>query len=229
MKKHVIFLVCSVLLLIGCKKEAGPAPYSFAGRVIDVTGEPIPSAKVLLSSYQSGNMIFGGGGYYRIAQATTDNDGKFSVGFNTYSTAEKLMIQVWADNCFPYINSNIFHGNIRDKKLLINPVVYKLATIKINFKNTQPVSPQDSFNVFQTNEMWLPSWNTFIERQFTGGTFNEGGFYIGDGIQGYELTRTKGDSYTIINWGSKKKGVITNTIDSVFIKSGTQGEFTIHY
>jgi hypothetical protein len=69
-----------------------------------------------------------------------------------------------------------------------------------------------------------------IERQFTGGTFNElEQKYIGNNIQGYEVTKTKGDTYTLINWTSKKNGIIKYEIDSIFIAGGAQGNYNINY
>lgn len=228
MKKFIILCITCVTLFISCKKEVS-LPYTFIGKVTDVNGNPISGANVNLSAYYRGNVL-SGGGYYQKAQAKTDNMGRFSASFNVDSTAKNFMIHVFANNYFPYYNENIFQSNIQNKVLTVNPVVYKLSTIKITFKNASPVSATDNFSVFQTNELFGPSFNTFIERQYTGGTFNELEHrYIGNNIQGYELTKTKGDTYTVINWTSKKNGVINYVIDRIFTAGGTQGTYNINY
>jgi hypothetical protein len=108
--------------------------------------------------------------------------------------------------------------------------VFKLATIKTSFRNVSPVSNTDEFTVFQENELFGGGFDTFIARQFTGGTFNELEHkYAGSSIQGYEVTKTKGDTMTFINWNSKKNGVISYKRDSVYIASGTEGSYTVNY
>lgn len=204
-------------------------PYTFTGKVTDINGNPIANATINLSVYYRGNVI-SSGGYYQIAETKTDNTGSFKAPFNFDSSANNLMIQVFADNYFPIFNENIFPSYIQSNTLIQNLTLYKLSTIKISFKNTSPVSPTDDFSVFQTNELFGPSFYTFIERQFTGGTFNELEHrYVGNNIQGYELTKTKGDTYTVINWTSKKNGIIKYVIDSIFIAGGSQGTYNINY
>ena len=204
-------------------------PYTFTGKVTDIHGNPIANATINLSAYYRGNVL-SGGGYNQIAKTKTDNAGSFKTPFNFDSTAKNLMIQVFADNYFPVFNENIFPSYIQSNTLIQNLKLYKLTTIKISFKNTSPVSSTDDFSVFQTNELFGPSFNTFIERQFTGGTFNELEHrYIGSNIQGYELTKTKGDTYTVINWTSKKNGIIKYVIDSIFITGNSQGTYNINY
>jgi hypothetical protein len=228
MKIFTSFCLISLTLLSSCKKDIS-LPYTFTGKVTDINGNPIANATINLSVYYRGNVI-SGGGYYQIAETKTDNTGNFKSPFNFDSSANNLMIQVFADNYFPIFNENIFPSYIQSNTLIQNLTLYKLSTIKISFKNTSPVSPTDDFSVFQTNELFGPSFNTFIERQFTGGTFNELEHrYIGNNIQGYELTKTKGDTYTVINWTSKKNGIIKYVIDSIFIAGGSQGTYNINY
>jgi hypothetical protein len=105
-----------------------------------------------------------------------------------------------------------------------------LATLKISFRNASPSSNTDEFHLYQENELFGGAFDTFIARQCTGGTFNELEHkYIGSSIQGYEVTKTKGDTMTYINWNSKKNGVITSKRDSIYIASGTEGSYTIVY
>jgi len=228
MKTFIKFCLISLTLLSSCKKEVS-LPYTLTGKVTDINGNPITNATINLSAYYRGGVL-SGGGYSRIASAKTDNAGNLNVPFKFDSNANNLMIQVFADNYFPLFNENIFPSDIQGNMLIQNLTLYKLSTIKISFKNTSPVSSTDDFHVFQTNEIFGPSFYTFIERQFTGGTFNELEHrYIGDNIQGYELTKTKGDTYTVINWTSKKNGIIKYVIDSIFIVGGSQGNYNINY
>ena len=142
---------------------------------------------LILSAYYRGTVL-SSGGYNQLAETNTDNLGNFKASFNFDSSANNLMIQVFADNYFPIFNENIFSSDIRQNTLAQSLTLYKLSTIKISFKNISPTSSTDDFSVFQTNELFGPSFNTFIERQFTGGTFNELEHrYIGDNIQGYEF------------------------------------------
>jgi hypothetical protein len=228
MKIFILFSLISLVFLLSCKKNIS-LPYTFTGKVSDVNGNPIANATLKLSAYYQGG-ILSGGGYGRIATTKTDNTGNFKAAFNFDSSANNLMIQVFADNYFPLFNENIFTSSVQSNTLIQNITLYELSTIKISFKNTSPVSSTDNFYVFQTNEIFGPSFYTLIERQFTGGTFNElEQKYIGNNIQGYEVTKTKGDTYTLINWTSKKNGIIKYEIDSIFIAGGAQGNFNINY
>lgn len=227
MKTFILFSLISLVCLSSCKKDIS-LPYTFIGKVTDVNGNPIANAAIHLSAYYQGGVL-SSGGYSRIATTKTDNAGNFKAAFNFDSSANNLMIQVFADNYFPLFNENIFTSYIQSNTLIQNLTLYKLATIKISFKNTSPVSATDNFYVFQTNEVFGPSFYTLIERKFTGGTFDElEQKYVGI-IEGYELTKTKGDTYTVINWTSKKNGVISYVIDSIFIAGGAQGNYNINY
>ena len=227
MKKFIVLSFVSLTFFLSCKKDV--LPYNFSGTVRDINGTPISGASVRLSAYYPGGTL-SGGNYSRIADATTDKEGKFTASFNYYSNAQILMIQLLADNYFPYFNDSVFTSSIQNNTLSRNLTLYKLATIKISFKNVSPVSDLDEFFVYQTNELYTPVFNSFIERQYTGGTYDSLGIrYTGKNIQGYELTKTKGDSYTLISWSSKKNGVLAFGIDSLFIASGTQGNYNINY
>ena len=228
MKTLLQFCLISLTLLLSCKKEIS-LPYTFTGKVRNINGNPVVDATINLSAYYRGGVL-SGGGFNQIASAKTDNAGNFRVSFNFDSSAKNFMIQVFADNYFPLFNESIFPSDIQQNTLDKTLMLYKLSTIKINFKNTSPTSSTDNFSVFQTNELFGPSFNTFIERQFAGGAFNELEHrYIGDNITGYELTKTKGDTYTIINWTSKKNGILKYVIDSIFIAGSSQGNYNINY
>ena len=228
MKKFIVLSFISLTLFLGCKKDVA-LPYNFSGTVRDINGSPISGASISLSAYYPGGAL-SGGNYSQIAKAVTNKEGNFSASFNFYSNAQVLMIQLLADNHFPYFNDSVFTSDVQNDTLSRNFTLYKLATIKISFKNVSPVSDQDEFYVYQTNELDSPVFNSFIERQYTGGVYGSLGIgYIGKNIQGYELTKTKGDSYTIISWSSNKNGVVALGADSLFIASGAQGNYNINY
>ena len=228
MKIIIYFSLISLVFLFACRKNT-PLPYTFIGKVTDVNGNPIANATLKLSAYYPGGVL-SGGNYSRIASPKTDEAGNFESGFDFDSHADRFMIQISADNYFPLFDENVFIDDIQNNTLIQNFTLYKLSTIKINFKNTSPVSATDNFYVFQTNEIFGPSFYTLIERKFTGGTFDElQQRYVGNAIQGYELTKTKGDTYTIISWGSNKNGVIKDFTDSIFIAGGAQGNYNINY
>ncbi len=228
MKIFRIICFISLTFLWNCRKEMS-FPYTFTGKVTDVNGNAVANAAINLSAYYPGGVL-SGGGYSKIATTRTDNTGNFKTAFNFDSSANNFMIQISADNYFPLFDENVFTENIQNDTLVQNPTLYKLATIRINFRNASPVSATDNFDVFQTNEIFGPSFYTLIERKFTGGTFDElQQRYVGNAVQGYELTKTKGDTYTVIIWGSNKNGVINNFTDSIFIAGGSQGNYNINY
>jgi hypothetical protein len=229
MRYVIIFLIIGLTVLSSCKKDSD-LPYTFTGKVTDKNGDAVAGATIELNVYYNSNNAISGGGLYKEASTKADNAGNFKVHFNYKGDVRNFEVRVFADNYFAYINDEIFTNNIQNNVLTLNPILYKLSTIKINFKNTTPVSATDEFSVFHSNELIGPPFDTFIERQFTGGTFdNLENKYIGNNIQGYVLTRTKGDTYTVINWTSKKNGVVNYVKDSIIIAGGTQGTYNINY
>lgn len=217
-----------LFLITSCKKEN--LPYTFIGKVTDKLNNSVVNASVELGAYFNSSNAITPGGFSKLTTTQTNDVGEFKVLFNQSDGIKYYLVKIFAQNYFPfyqeYINVNNFHDGI----LQYNASIFKLATIKIYFKNATPVSSSDEFHVFQENELFGGGFDTFIERQFTGGTFNElEHTYIGGSIQGYERTKTKGDTYTVINWTSKKNGVIKVKKDSVFIAGGTEGSYTINY
>ncbi len=211
-----------------CNKEI--LSYTFTGKVTDRTGNPVAGATVELDAYYNSTNAISPGGLYKLAATKTNNSGEFKVSFKGNIGIRNYEVRVFASNYYPFRDDRIDVNNLQNNNLIYNPSIYKIATIKISFTNTSPVSVSDEFHVFQESELSGDGFDTFIERQFTGGTFNELEHkYVGNSIQGYELTRTKGDTYTFVNWDSKKNGVIVYKRDSVFIASGTQGNYTINY
>jgi hypothetical protein len=185
---------------------------------------------VELDAYYKAANAISGGGLYKIASTKADNNGNFTVRFNFLDNVRNFQTRVFADNYFTYFSENIFPSRIQNNTLAFTAVIYRLATVKINFKNTSPVSATDEFTVFQSNELSGPPFDIFIERQFTGGTFNDlESRYIGSNIQGYVLTKTKGDTITIVNWTSKKNGVINYVKDTIIVAAETQGIYNINY
>ena len=228
MKSFIKLCIISLIVLSSCKKNVS-LPYTFTGKVTDLNGNPISDVTLNLSAYYS-STIFASGGYTRVAEAKTDNEGNFKSSFNYANGANSLMIQGFVNNYFPYFNETVFTTDIQNNALLKNLTLNKLSTIKINFKNVSPASSTDEFSVFQSNEIFGPVFYTFIERQFTGGTYNElENKYVGSNVQGYVITKTKGDAYTVINWTSKKNGIIRYVQDSIFIAGNSQGNYNINY
>lgn len=229
MKAFIYILIIISTGIAACKKKPIPTAYIFEGKVTGFTGSPIVNANIHLGAYYPGNVI-SGGNYYTIATAKSDKNGSFKIGFNFDSSAAHFKIYAFANDYFPLFSSYIFIDNIQNGTLSQNILLYKLSTIKISFKNTPPSSPTDHFMVSQTNEMASTQFNTFIEKQFTGGTLEEVPYgYTGTNIQGYELTKTKGDTYTVINWSSNKNVIIKNVIDSLYIPGGEQSDYNINY
>lgn len=228
MKKLINILFLGFIFLSACKKS-DTRPYTLTGKVTGANGQPVANASVRLSAYYPGN-ILSGGNYYRIATVMSDKNGDFKGHFAFDSTAKNFMIRVIKDKYFPYYNDNIFKGEVQNNVLNKNLIIYRLSTIKINFKNTPPSSPSDYFNVYQTNEMWSPSFSTSIKSEFTGGTYEPTPYYYtGSDIQGYELSKTRGDTYTVISWYSNKSGITKYGLDSIYIKGGEQGNYDINY
>ena len=225
---RLLLIIMLGILFAACKKEA--TPYNFTGAVKDEQGNIVANASVeLLAYYNSANAI-SPGGLNTLAKTVTNNSGQFKVGFNRGEHIKYYQINVFADGYFPFYIEYLDSSNFLNNTFTYNPNIYKLATIKISFKNTSPVSNADEFHVYQENELFGAGFDTFLERQFTGGTFNELDHkYLGNLIDGYEITKTKGDTYTFINWYSKKNGVIVNQRDSIFIAGSRQGNYTISY
>jgi hypothetical protein len=229
MRLVAIFTIA--LLISSCGKDNVPLPYTFAGQVItDKAGNAVGNATVeLLAYYKSTNAITPGG-LYKLATAKTNSSGEFMVRFDQSDGIKYYQVNVFADNYFPFVKEYIDTSNFQNRQFIYNPRVFKLATIKISFRNSSPISNTDEFTVFQENELFGGGFDTFIARQFTGGTFKELEHrYVGSSIQGYEVTKTKGDTMTYINWNSKKNGLLNYTRDSVYIASGTEGSYTVNY
>ncbi len=169
MKHLILFLVFTLIIIAGCKKEN--LPYTFTGKVTDINGNGVSGATVVLDANYKGN-TFSPGYAKEIAKAKTDNAGNYNIAFNYDSDINGLDIVATANNYFTYYTYNVFTSNIRNNVLIQNITIYKLATIKINFKNLNPVSNTDAFSVFQSNELPGPPFNTFIERNFSGGTYD---------------------------------------------------------
>lgn len=223
----VSFIFC-IAFLTACKKEI--SPYDFTGKIRDQGNNPVSNATVELIAYYNSANAISPGGFYKLATTQTNNAGDFKVFFNQADGIKYYQVNVFAKDYFPFYANYIAISNFQNDNLTYNPLIYKLATIKISFKNTSPISSTDEFHVYQENELFGGGFDTFVERQFTGGTFNELEHkYVGSLIQGYEITKTKGNTYTFINWTSKKNGIINSKRDSIFIANALQGNYTINY
>jgi hypothetical protein len=104
------------------------------------------------------------------------------------------------------------------------------ATLKLVFKNFQPTSLEDLFDVW-------PSFNTYgsmeypIELKNQAGQFSNS-YFSGDrpAFTREELTgTTAGDQYTYFKILIKKNGVRTDAWDSIYIAKGQTGTYEIEY
>lgn len=227
MKYAWLISVVVLCIVLGCKKY-GDSPYTFTGKVTDSRGNPVSGVTVELLAYYRGS-FFGGGGFETEAKAKTDGTGGFKTRFNYKSIADHFAVQISTSDYYFYFNENIFIDDIHDFVLTRNPIINRLARIKINFKNTAPFSVADEFSVNYSNQLG-GAHSTLLERKFTGGQFNELEHkYTGNSVEGYELSKAKGDAFSVIYWSTKKNGIVTLKTDSLFIEGGRQGEFTINY
>ncbi len=223
-----LIIIIFVTLFTACKKEE--TPYTFLGNVIDEEGKPVANANVELLGYYDPSNAISSDGLNILVKTKTNGAGKFTAAFNQAGSVKFYKVNVFADGYFPLYSESVSINTFQNNTFTYNSNIHKLATIKISFKNTSPVSHSDEFHVYQENELFGPGYNTFIERKFTGGTFNELEHkYFGNSIDGYEISKTKGGTYTLVNWYSKKNGIIVNNRDSIFIASDTQGLYTINY
>jgi len=215
-----LLLFYFLFVLNSCAKESGS--YTFKGHVIDRLGLPIANANVVL--YTGNTWPFD---RTQVAKTKTDNKGDFTVRFDAKDTAY-IETSVGAESYYPILYSSV--GHIQNGTIVDTPVLYKLATVKINFKNQTPMSGSDNFSVQHYHEYFGDGFTTFIERKLITGTYDSQlRHYIGNNVEGYELTKTMGDTTTIILWSFRKNNVNYHEMDTIIIPGGTQGNYQINF
>jgi hypothetical protein len=224
MKLLIKILILWVFVLVGCKKEINK-PYFFTGKVLDNFGNGIAKAKVqLLVYYPATNAIFNNGGYSTLVNTTTDNLGNFESKF-TYDTisAQSFLVMASATNYYGYQTDDIipvWDGSTFRHNVIMN----KESKIKIVFKNIPPSSNEDVLTFGHS------SGGALIKRELTSGIYDSNfQEYVGNNVEGYELSTTKGDKFTKVGWLVRNNGIIHEFIDSIFIVGGSEGTFILNY
>lgn len=223
MLRLIALLLVSSLLLGSCGKDKD-LPYLFKGQVTDRNGKGIPNASVELYAGDTWRYKL-----KLVAKTTTDSKGYYDARFDTETTTY-METRVKADSYFPIHYQPIPSGSIGNNVLVSNPVLYKLATLRIHFRNVPPSSQSDRIMFFHHNLYHGEGFDTFIERKVTRGTYNAlSGYYEGSDAEGYELVKTMGDTISYIQWHPVQNQSGPKIVDSVFVPGGAEGSFTITY
>lgn len=87
--KRLIVVLVAMLFISACEKEKPAKEFSIQGKVVEMQSQaPVPGVNLKLhaGTYYEGGYVF----YWEIGSATTDDAGRFQIGYNLYSGAALL-------------------------------------------------------------------------------------------------------------------------------------------